>query len=270
MKQMTSRQLASMEKSDLVKLIEDLRKQTAPTSTTSTAAQEKHNQLLEKICEKLETIEGSTDGIKSKVTGIEQKITEHSKEIDKLKPLPEQVEKLEDSVKDQFADIYKTLEYQQRFAEGLDAHQRGNNIIMKGISEDSEDFGPDDESRAKHVIEKTTAMNVSEIGELVVKRLGNDEARKPRPLFVKLDSHQKQWKIIQNAKNLKDLTGYTNIYIQKDMHPTIRYEFNRLRRKTKELKDDPANQGVNIEYDHKCRVVKRNGVIIDSFRPCFP
>ena len=270
-KQMTTRQLNNMDKQDLIKVVEDLRKE------PSAVAQERMTQLLETISTKLDgmqasydTLQETVDEIKEQVSGIERKLNEHSTEIDKVKALPDRVGRLEDSVKDQVADIYTTWEYMQRFIEGLDAHQRGHNIIIKGISEESEDFGLEDVSRAKHVIEKTTAMSVSDIGELVVKRLGDDEARKPRPLFVKLDSHQKQWKIIQNAKNLKDLTGYTNIYIQKDMHPTIRYEFNRLRRKTKELKDDAANQGTNIVYDHKLRVIKRDGIVIDRFRPSFP
>ena len=141
---------------------------------------------------------------------------------------------------------------------------------MLGLSETDDSKGDDDLARAKNVIEKTSAMTIDNIGDIEVKRLGdNNGSGRARPLLVTLDDRQKQQKIIQNAKKLNDVTGYSNIYIKKDVHPTIRFEQNRLRRKLKELRDDPSNRGVEIKYDYKTRLMTRDGVVIDRFNPHF-
>ena len=40
-------------------------------------------------------------------------------------------------------------------------------------------------------------------------------------------------------------------------------------KKVKEEKQKPGNTGVDIKYDWKNRVITRDGVIIDRFRPSF-
>ena len=70
-------------------------------------------------------------------------------------------------------------------------------------------------------------------------------------------------------KTLRDKTGYSNIYIKKDVHPTIRVEQNRLRIKLREQKDLAENRGIEIKYDFKTRLMTRNGVVIDRFNPHF-
>ena len=60
-----------------------------------------------------------------------------------------------------------------------------------------------------------------------------------------MDCHDKQRKILENAKNLKEVPEYGRIYIRKDTHPTVRVEQNRLRKIEKE-KAKPQNTGKKL------------------------
>ena len=279
---MTTAQLDRMKKDDLITLLTDTAKQWEQLNKKTDVLVEINERMkklgtLEAKLEKLDTLPDALDEIKASVSAVANKVTEigttltdHSAELDVLRPLPARVDTLNDLCENNFADIYKSMEYLQRFAEGLDSRQRGKNIIILGVSESSDALGDDDTTRIKNIIEKTSAMTLEEIGDTSVKRLGERIiAGRPRPILVCLEDHAKQWKILQNAKNLKDITGYSNIYIKRDIHPTVSREQNRLRKREKELKEDPANRGVNIIYDYKNRVLKRDGVMIDRFNPHF-
>ena len=274
--QMTHSQLKAMGKEELIALVTGTAKE-LEQKNKQTDMLEEINERMKKLETKVDTIPDAVAEIKANIIAVTTKVTEletavsnHSKELDALKPVPARIDDMEELTQNNFRDIYKTMNYIQRFAEGLDARQRGRNIIMMGVSETSDELGDDDTSRVKNIIEKTSAMAAEDVGETSVKRLG-DVIRngRARPLLVMLEDHAKQWKVLQNSKNLKDVTGYSNIYIKKDIHPTINYELNRLRRREKELKEDHANRGVNIQYDYKARVITRDGIVIDRFNPSF-
>ena len=274
--QMSHSQLKAMGKEELIALVTGTAKELEQRNK-QTDMLEEINERMKKLETKVYTIPDAVAEIKANIIAVTTKVTEletavsnHSTELDALKPVPARIDDMEELTQNNFRDIYKTMNYIQRFAEGLDARQRGRNIIMMGVSETSDELGDDDTSRVKNIIEKTSAMAAEDVGETSVKRLG-DEIRngRARPLLVMLEDHAKQWKVLQNTKNLKDVTGYSNIYIKKDIHPTINYELNRLRRREKELKEDPANRGVNIQYDYKARVITRDGIVIDRFNPSF-
>ena len=165
--------------------------------------------------------------------------------------------------------LSKTVVYQQSMLESTDAKFRANQIIIYGIEENGETLGINDQERATKIIEKTNAL--SSIGSLQVKRLGNTEENqiRPRPLLVILDDREKQKKIIENSRNLKDVEGYRNIYIKKDKHPTVRFEENRLRKREKEEKNNPLNSQCRITYDYKNRVLLKDDTVIDRFLPSF-
>ena len=59
------------------------------------------------------------------------------------------------------------------------------------------------------------------------------------------------------------------MYIKKDVHPAIRRETARLRKREREEREKAENVGVNVTYDWKNRVLTRDGVVIDRFTPRF-
>ena len=73
---------------------------------------------------------------------------------------------------------------------------------------------------------------------------------------------------MDKAKRLKQAGGnYATIYIKKDIHPSIRMEWRRLREVEQNEKERPENSGCVIRLDTRERKVYRNNVIIDSWQP---
>ena len=218
----------------------------------------------------LDTIQNSISELNSKVESNAEKLVKHETEIDKIKLIEQRLDRLETVSGDNFEDLYKSYDYMQRYCEGVDARLRGRNLILLGVGESDNDLGTNDTERVRKVLEKTDAIPSDQLGELVVKRIGNDQNQgRDRPLHVTLEDHDKQWKILKKAKDLKNTTGFTDIYIKRDVHPTIRKELSRLRKREREENADPRNTGVTIVYDWKSRTLKRNGTIIDRFNPSF-
>ena len=52
-------------------------------------------------------------------------------------------------------------------------------------------------------------------------------------------------------------------------HPAVRKEVGRLRQREREEKTKPQNNGVQIVYDAKRRVLLRGDTVIDRFTPKF-
>ena len=91
-----------------------------------------------------------------------------------------------------------------------------------------------------------------------------------RFLHVICDTQQQRDAIITTAKELMNAGNlYSRVYIKKDIHPVVRKEIGRLRKKAKDEKAKAENVGATIVFDAKNRTVTRNGVIIDRFTPKF-
>ena len=241
---------------------------------------------MKEVKQHLSTIEKKVNENQAEVTQIKQNADELKAVVENMKGRVENNESLAAHNRDlqtklqemlqqqQDANIKldflaKTVVYQQSMLESTDAKFRANQVIIYGIDENGETLGTDDQERASKVIEKTNA--VSSIGNIQVRRLGNQQENqsRPRPLLVILDDSGKQKKIIENSRNLKDVEGYSNIYIKKDKHPTVRFEENRLRKREKEEKNNPLNSQCRITYDYKNRVLLKDNTVIDRFLPSF-
>ena len=234
--------------------------------------EEKTNKLDQKTdkLDQLDNIQSTINNIEAKVETHTDMLAKHETEINDLKNIEQRVVDLETVSNDNFEDLYKSLEFMQRYCEGVDARMRGRNLIILGVGENDDNLGTDDIERVTKVLETTNAIPGEELGEIIVKRLGEEQRPgRARPLHITLESHEKQWKILKKAKDLKNTTGFSDIYIKKDVHPAVRKELARLRKREREEKDNPSNHGVTIVYDWKTRTLKRDGVTIDRFNPSF-
>ena len=89
-------------------------------------------------------------------------------------------------------------------------------------------------------------------------------------MHVICDSKPQRDAIIAKAKELNNAgPSYSRVYIKKDIHPVVRKEIGRLRKRVKDEKAKSENEAANIVYDAKNRTVTRNGIIIDRFTPKF-
>ena len=164
------------------------------------------------------------------------------------------------------------LAQQQRFCEGIDARFRETNVVIMGLPDTGKAFGgkTDDDEKVKLIF---TAIGLGDI-ESEIMRLGAADPAKCRPLLVKTASKQMRDSLLEEAKKLKDKedgvplaqkVGYDSVYVKKDIHPSVRREWKRLRDLVDTEKVKPVNQGCDIKLDPKTRTVTRNGVVIDRW-----
>lgn len=158
--------------------------------------------------------------------------------------------------------------------ESLEAKDRSRNLIFTGLSEESNEIGDNDYGKIKYILNKLKLTSIS-TDEFILKRLGTVypeshekyNADYKRPLKVQVPTTDIRKQILENKDELKKITELKKIYVKKDTHPTIRKELKRIYDKEKEEKDKPENAGVEINYDHKRRVLYRGGQVIDRFNP---
>jgi hypothetical protein len=103
-----------------------------------------------------------------------------------------------------------------------------------------------------------------------MKRLGKNDGEHPRAMLVEFPSWEIRKEVLEKAKHLKTQKKHEElkkVFLKRDQHPVWRKEESRLRRVVKEERQKPANEGVNIEYKAKEKIVTRDGLTIDRFQP---
>lgn len=166
-------------------------------------------------------------------------------------------------------DAYKVIHQQQLFLESLDGKDRRHNLIVTGVSEDADGLGNGDDEKISNIME-TIGGGEEDRSRWSMKRLGQRDDRNKRPILITVNDQKQRDSILRMAKNLKDAQQpASTVYIKKDVHPAVRRETARLRKREREEKEKAENVGVNITYDWKNRVLIREGVIIDRFMPHF-
>lgn len=166
-------------------------------------------------------------------------------------------------------DAYKVIHQQQLFLESLDGKDRRLNLIVTGVSEDADGLGNGDDEKISNIME-TIGGGEEDRSRWSMKRLGQRDDRNKRPILITVNDQKQRDSILRMAKNLKDAQQpASTVYIKKDVHPAVRRETARLRKREREEKEKAENVGVNITYDWKNRVLIREGVIIDRFMPHF-
>ena len=185
----------------------------------------------------------------------------------------DKVEKELAELKEDNAAMHQIIRNQQRFLEGVDARERQCNAVVLGLKEDDSILGDTDEERLNTVLETIGPLENLD-SRIAMKRLGEGNRR---PLLVTFKSKSDRDVVITNAKKLKDIKEGDNaaalkkVYIKRDQHPTWRKEYDRLRKvvKDEKLRAENAGTEVEIKYDASRRVVTRDGLVIDSFKPVF-
>ena len=101
-------------------------------------------------------------------------------------------------------------------------------------------------------------------------RIGAPANDKIHPIILKMSSKVQREKILKKAKNLKDAGPvYAKVYIRKDVHPATRREWKRLKDAEKNEKAKPGNEVSTITLDYKARVLLRDNIVIDRWKPTY-
>ena len=83
-----------------------------------------------------------------------------------------------------------------------------------------------------------------------------------------MDSKSSRDGVLEKAKRLKESGSiFSKVYIKKDVHPSVRNEWTRLRKAETAEKERPENAGCSIHFDARERKLYRDGVVIDSWNP---
>lgn len=233
---LNKRQLNEIRKEELVESLLSARTQDDPMHAVSTQL----TTLMKEIAE-LKSAITSSDGVVGALTK-------------KILDLQNQVEKQAE-----------TIGRQQRYLEVLDRKERENNIVLLGVPDHQESFdgATSDEAKVKKVLEKAGAGG----NPRSVRRLGasNGDQRR-RPILVSLASRDERDTVLDKAKNLKTCEDpYKKIYIKKDVHPSVRAEWRRLREAEQREKERPENTGCNIHFNARERRLYKDGMVIDQW-----
>ena len=163
-------------------------------------------------------------------------------------------------------DLRAVIAQQQRFTEQLDARDRECNLVVTGVPDGQESLAgmTNDMDKCKHILEIVEASDI----KIAVSRLGVFDQDSARPILVRTSCRAERDRVLEKTKKLKDAgEPFKGIYIKKDVHPSVRREWSRLREAEKAEREKPINQGCDIRFDTKRRELLRNGVVIDSWRP---
>ena len=134
----------------------------------------------------------------------------------------------------------------------------------------ADNSGANDSEKLTNVLSAANWLGSVNSSNYTLRRLGEQNGNRPRPLLVTVDAPLQRDLVIEHAKNLKNAGAlYSRVYIKKDIHPVVRKEIGRLRKREKDEKEKPDNARVDIKYDGKNRVLLRDNVIIDRFSPKF-
>ena len=163
---------------------------------------------------------------------------------------------------------YESIHQQQLFLEYLEGKDCRKNLVIYGLSESEDELGSNDLDKLKTVLNKAKCPTI-DLTNFTFRRLGGPNPR-GRPLHITLNSQQQRDTILDTAKELKNAGEiFSKIYINKDIHPVVRKEIGRLKKKAKEENSKSENSGIDVIYDPKNRVIKKGNIIIDRFTPRF-
>lgn len=184
--------------------------------------------------------------------------------LEEIRNIPEdlaamkEMKKEIESLNTRLDEAYMIIHQQNRFLESLGAKERVWHLVITGVLEDDDGLGTTDGEKIKTVLEAAGYAGLIPTDVWSTIRLGQPDARRSRPIHVTLESQDQRSDILRVAKNLKD-TGrdFERICVKKDVHPAARREMTRLRTRENEEKQKPDNQGVEITYDWRRRVLLR-------------
>ncbi len=200
------------------------------------------------------------EGINEIKTKLEDEVITKIAGIPKMR---QEIDELRDTVNKQAAVIGQ----QQRFLEELDAKDRSHNMVITGVSEDRDLEGAStDQAKTEVVLRKLGSQGL----QVQAKRLGKATPGRSRPILVTLSSNTDRAALLGATKNLKTAgEAFKSIYVKKDVHPAVRKEWKRLYDAKTNEENKPENEGTNITLDARKRVLLRDGVVIDRWRPSF-
>lgn len=165
------------------------------------------------------------------------------------------------------------LAKQQQYLEDLDRKEREGNVVILGVPDEQEslDGATTDEDKLNKI---WTAVGVTGVAGSH-RRLGGGQASggaspRARPILLALAEKSQRATILSNASRLKASGDcFNRIYIKKDVHPSVRKEWRRLREVEAAERAKPENVGCVIRLDTRERKIYKDNTVIDGWNAQF-
>lgn len=215
-------------------------------------------ELTEKIDKRLEAMMKEMQALKTAITAPDSPINKNYAELKARVDKQEQI-----------------IAKQQQFLETLDRKEREANVVILGVPDENESLeGATTDQEKLNKIWSTIGVSgvVGTHRRLGGTPRGSDESSAPRrrPILLTLQDKGQRSGILDNASSLKHSgDNYKKIYIKKDVHPSIRKEWRRLRDAEAAEKSRPENAGCVIRLDTRERKLYRDDNVIDTWNPQF-
>ena len=237
-------------------------------------------ELINNLKEERESVRG--DVLADEDTNIGQLLSAVLSEVKELRQEKQNLKQQIVEIRQENKALTDAVWQHQRFLESLDAEKRNTNLIVTGVPEDTNITTPgtsgapaivadQDDTKVSLILQKIGQKDAVNIVKVV--RLGNKTNRvgtRPRPIKIVTSTPQERKKILEASKKLKNEDGiFKKIYLNKDIHPLIRKELNRIRWVEKQEKGKPENAGRTVKYDHESRCVTVDDLVVDRFKPMF-
>ena len=142
--------------------------------TNDTTSGQINNVLLEEIRELRKQV--------ADLQGIKQEIQDQARKLD---------------------DAFKIISNQQRFLEAMDGRKRRRNLVITGLPEDGDAMGATDEDKVRNVIEAIGYRETFNPADWELKRLGQQDDWKRRPLLVVVEDGRVRNEISERCQELK-------------------------------------------------------------------
>ena len=179
--------------------------------------------------------QASNNTLLEEIRSLQKQVDEIGNVKQELKDVKQEVNQLSSRLD----EAYKVITQQQLFLESMDGKERCRNMLIFGAAEEPDDLGETDMEKVRKVITATGYAETFNPESWELKRLGKPPAArdgtKKRPILVVVENGKIRNEILKGAKNLKTSDApLSNVYLKKDLHPVVRKELGRLRRREKE------------------------------------
>ena len=225
----------------------------------SILASGEENDELAKINKRFDEVMNEMQTLKNMITSPDSQINKNYTELK--------------SRVDKQAEI---ISKQQHFLEVLDRKEREANVVILGVPEEHEalDGAVTDQEKINKICSKIGVDGVvgthRRLGVGGGALSGGAVLPRRRPILLTLADRNQRICILDNANRLKGSgDNYSRIYIKKDVHPSVRKEWRRLRDAETAERARPENVGCDIRLDTRERKLYKDLVVIDSWNPQF-
>lgn len=225
------------------------------------------NTLIDSILDYNGDAENELSGLGDQLKTITTELAELKQSIKSITSPNSVINRKIKDLEDQVNKQSEVIMQQQHFLEAVDRRERETKQVVLGVPEEEEVLGGAVSEEEK--IRKVWNVMEEEFKICSHHRLNRKvQHGRKRPILVTVESKQVRDSVLSKTRKLKDATApFDRIYVKKDVHPSVRKEWKRLRDAEDAEKQRPENEGRVTRLDVRERKLYCDEVVIDRWNP---